>query len=69
MSTGDWDLALKSSIDPCGSDLTLKLSYVPRARMVGVTPEGGDAVVTAAEAASARYNPQWGTLLDQLWVR
>src|SRR5919106_1838245 len=51
MSVGSLASALKSP-GPCGYDLTLKLSYVPRASRVGVTPCGGEAPATATSAAS-----------------
>jgi len=36
---------------PC-CDITLKASYVPLARRVGVTPDGRDAIVIVTAAAS-----------------
>src|SRR5512146_1502501 len=41
-----------SALNICGpsADFTLKLSYVPLASRVGVTPDAGDAIVDAASA-------------------
>src|SRR6267143_4360865 len=52
MSIGSFDSALNFS-GPSGFDITLKLSYVPLANTVGVTPEGGDAIAMVPTLTSS----------------
>src|SRR5918994_7165109 len=59
MSVGAFVSALKSP-GPCGYDRSLKLSYVPRARTVGVTPLGGEAsamLATVPATIAAESSP------------
>jgi len=60
MSIGSFDSALNFS-GPSGFDITLKLSYVPLANTVGVTPEGGDAIAMVPNANQQCHRRDRGT--------